>query len=281
MPQCKITQDGNELVLSFPYNAAMVADLKSSLPASSRKYDPDRKSWRVAPTSAAKIQNLCHKYFGELPFVPDVVQAKPVIKSTIISVRYIGATKDRGGDERSAYGYVNGGWNAVFSEQVLRNWFDGTQVSPEDAPTLYSVLGVKRDADDAQIKTGYRRMVMQWHPDKCHEPNAQDQFMRVQEAYTILSTRRARYDAGLALEASMTKPKSTSFNPLSDGFRSSLQDGFRSPLRCGYILCEGVEMLGVLNVSKIMAWEDIRDGNGRTLVVSWPRDAKMFTEEWV
>jgi hypothetical protein len=70
MPQCKIIQSGNELLLSFPYNAAMVADLKSSLPASSRKYDPDSKSWRVAPNGAAKIQNLCHKYFGELPFVP-------------------------------------------------------------------------------------------------------------------------------------------------------------------------------------------------------------------
>lgn len=274
MPQCKITQEGNELVLSFPYNAAMVADLKSSLPSSSRKYDPDRKAWRVVPTSAAKIQNLCHKYFGELPFVPDVVQAKPVVKSTIINVRYIGQTKDRGGDDRSAYGYVGNGWNAIFPEIVLRNWFDGTEAAPTDAPTLYSVLGVQRDADDAGIKSGYRRMVMQWHPDKCHEPNAVEQFHAIQHAYEILSTKRARYDAGLALEASMRKENLT-----VDDYRFS--DGYRSPLRCGYILCEGVEMLGVLNVSKILAWEDIRDGNGKTLVVSWAKDAKIFTEEWV
>lgn len=277
MPQCKITQEGNELVLSFPYNAAMVADLKSSLPASSRKYDPDRKAWRVVPTAAAKIQNLCQKYFSELPFVPDVVQAKPVVKSTIINVRYIGATKDRGGDDRSAYGYVNNGWNAIFTESVLRSWFDGTEAAPSDAPTLYSVLGVQRDADDTAIKSGYRRMVMQWHPDKCHEPNARDQFEAIQNAYTILSTKRARYDAGLALEASMRL--SNTDDPLRE-LRIEM-DGYRSPLRCGYILCEGVEILGVLNVSKIMAWEDIRDGNGKTLVVSWAKDAKIFTEEWV
>jgi len=273
MPQCKITQEGNELVLSFPYNAAMVADLKSSLPASSRKYDPDRKAWRIEPSKAAKIQNLCHKYYGELPFVPDVVQAKPIIKQTIINVRYIGQTKDRGGDDRSAYGYVGNGWNAIFTESVLRSWFDGTEATPTDAPTLYSVLGVQRDADDTAIKSGYRRMVMQWHPDKCHEPNAQEQFMAIQNAYIILSTKRARYDAGLALEASMTRDTS------QDDYRFT--DGYRSPLRCGYILCEGVEMLGVLNVSKILAWEDIRDGLGRTLVVSWGKGDDKFTEEWV
>jgi len=98
--------------------------------------------------------------------------------------------------------------------------------------------------------------------------------MRVQEAYTILSTKRARYDAGLALEASMRAE-----NNVADIYRFT--DGYRPPLRCGLILCEGIESLGVLNVLKIMAWEDIRDGNGRTLVTSWPKDAKIFLEEWV
>ena len=275
MTQCTITQDGNELILKFPYDVGMVADLKSSIPASNRKYDPDRKAWRVAPSSGAKIQNLCHRYFGELPFVPDISTSKPVIKSQIISVRYVGVTKDRGSNERTAFGWYNNGWNVVFSEQVLRSWFDGSTASPTDAPTLYSVLCVQRDATAEQIKTGYRRMVMQWHPDKCHEPNAQEQFMAIQNAYTILSTKRARYDAGLALEASMR----TSKNNFAAVYRFS--DSFRSPLRCGLILCEGVEMLGVLNVSKILAWEDIRDNQGRTLVVSWSKGADKVSEDWV
>jgi DnaJ-class molecular chaperone len=114
---------------------------------------------------------------------------------------------------------------------------------------------------------------MQWHPDKCHEPNAQEQFMRVQEAYTILSTKRARYDAGLALEASMAKTSTT--------IDYRFTDGYRAPLRCGLILCEGIESLGVFNISKIFAWEDIRDRQGRTLVTSWPKDTKVFLEEWV
>lgn len=274
MTQCKIIQDGNELILSFPYNAEMVAELKSSLPSTDRKYDPDRKSWRVSPSSAAKVQNLCHKHFNELPLMPSMIPTKPVIKSTIINCRYVGITKDRGSDERSAYGYVNGGWNIIFSERVLRAWFDGSEAMPNEAPTLYSVLGVQRDADDTAIKSSYRRMCMQWHPDKCKEPNAVDQFHAIQHAYEILSTKRARYDAGLALEASLCKPSTSTFV-------DRLTDGYRSPLRCGFILCEGIESLGVLNVTKILAWEDIRDNNGRTLVVSWPKNAKTFMEEWV
>ena len=48
-------------------------------------------------------------------------------------------------------------------------------------------------------------MVMQWHPDRCREPNAQDQFMAIQHAWDILKddAQRERYNAGLALEMSL------------------------------------------------------------------------------
>ena len=277
MSQCTIIQENNELVLSFPYDAAMVAELKSSIPAMDRKYDPTRKSWRVSPSKAAKIQNLCHKHFGELPLVPNIASTKPVIKSQIINVRYVASTKDRGFDDRSAYGWCNSGWNVNFPEAVLRAWFDGSTAMPDEAPTLYSVLCCQRDATDEQIKSGYRRMAIQWHPDKCHEPNAGDQFRAIQHAYDILSKRRARYDAGLALEMSLRQEKHQE-NYVS---RVYSQDGYRTPLRCGLIMVEGIESLGVFNVSKIFCWEDIRDSSGRTLVVSWPKNAKTFSEEWV
>ena len=273
MGKCSIIQDSNELVLSFPYNAGMVADLKSSVPGTDRRYDPAKKVWRVAPSNAAKIQNLCHKYFGELPFVPDVAKSKPVIKQAIIDVRYIGTTKDRGSDERSAYGWYKDGWNVVFLESVLCKWFDAP-MHPDKQPTLYSVLAISRGATDEEIKTGYRRMALQWHPDKCHEPNAQDQFMAIQHAYEVLSKTRERYDAGLAFEMSLRS------NSNSNHIVDRLADGYRSPLRCGLIMCEGIESLGVFNVSKIFAWEDIHDTNGRVLVVSWPKGADKHLEVW-
>jgi hypothetical protein len=56
---------------------------------------------------------------------------------------------------------------------------------------------------------------------------------------------------------------------------------FQSPLRCGKLIVNGEMHVGRLHVDKILDWEDITDGQGRTLVTSWPRDAKMFIEEWV
>ena len=54
---------------------------------------------------------------------------------------------------------------------------------------------------------------------------------------------------------------------------------YRSPLRCGLIMFEGIEKVGRLEVSKILAWEDIVK-NGKTLVVSWPMGAKEPVEMW-
>jgi len=272
--KCSIIQDGNELVLSFPYDASMVADLKSSVPGSNRRYDPAKKVWRVSPSNAAKIQNLCHKYFNELPFVPDIANAKPVIKQAIIDVRYIGTTKDRGSNERSAYGWYKDGWNVVFLESVLCKWFDAP-MHPDEQPTLYSVLSIHRDATDDEIKSGYRRMAIIWHPDHSKEPNAHEQFLAIQHAYEVLTKNREKYDAGLAFEMSLRNA------PSKNSVYNVLADGYRSPLRSGLIMCEGIEILGVFQVSKIFVWEDIRDNAGRILVASWPKNAKTFEERWV
>jgi molecular chaperone DnaJ len=64
---------------------------------------------------------------------------------------------------------------------------------PSDA---YELLGVPRDADDAQIKKAFRRLARELHPDVNSEPDAEHRFKEVAEAYEILSDRerRATYD---------------------------------------------------------------------------------------
>jgi hypothetical protein len=273
MGKCTITQDGNELVLHFPYDAGMIADLKGSISASDRRYDPSKKVWRIAPKVAGKVQLLFQRHFDELVAVPNLKAAKVIVSQKIIDVRYIGQTKDRGTGDRLAYGWYKDGWNVIFPETILRAYFDAPQ-NPDEAPTLYSVLGINKTSTDDEIKSGYRRMVMQWHPDRCKEANAQEQFMAVQHAYEILSKSRERYDAGLAFEMSLRN------TPSDNVVVDRLRDGYRSPLRCGLIMCEGIETLGVFNVQKIFAWEDVRDASGRVLVVSWPKGADTFQEVW-
>jgi DnaJ-class molecular chaperone len=64
---------------------------------------------------------------------------------------------------------------------------------------LYSTLGVKRDAGEADIKKAYRKLAKELHPDKNKDnPAASARFSKVTQAYDILSdkTKRARYDRG-------------------------------------------------------------------------------------
>ena len=61
----------------------------------------------------------------------------------------------------------------------------------------YEVLGVGRDADDNQIKASYRKLALQYHPDRNPENrDAEEKFKECAEAYSILSDgqKRATYD---------------------------------------------------------------------------------------
>jgi DnaJ-class molecular chaperone len=64
---------------------------------------------------------------------------------------------------------------------------------------LYARLGVKRGADDAEIKKAYRSLAKQLHPDRNKDnPKAAERFAQVTSAYDLLSDKdkRARYDRG-------------------------------------------------------------------------------------
>ncbi|MCA9317592.1 MAG: J domain-containing protein [Planctomycetes bacterium] len=61
----------------------------------------------------------------------------------------------------------------------------------------YEVLGVPRDADEADLKRAYRRLALENHPDKKPgDAEAEERFKEASEAYEVLSDRdrRARYD---------------------------------------------------------------------------------------
>ncbi len=60
----------------------------------------------------------------------------------------------------------------------------------------YDVLGVSKGASDSEIKSAYRKLARQYHPDVSQEDNAEEKFKEVSEAYEVLSDsqKRAQYD---------------------------------------------------------------------------------------
>ena len=237
-----------------PYDPGLVAALKAAIPYSDRKWDRGQKLWFVAPQHAATLADLAEQYLGRRPKVPQM-QIHRQLETRLLDVRYIGSAKERAGGQVTASGWVNGGWNAIFPEVVLKLWF-------------------AVDSDRAAAR--------QWHPDVCKEPQAEEQFKRINEAYQVLSNslQRRKYDAGLTLEQSITK--NSQAGGLFGAFSKAMSGNvWRPPLRCGYILCSGIEQLGRFVVSEILQWEDIVNSRGQVLVTSWTMGDDRFTERWV
>ena len=66
------------------------------------------------------------------------------------------------------------------------------------ATEYYSVLGVRRDAAQDEIKRAYRRLARELHPDVNPDPQTQERFKEITQAYEVLSDpeKRQMYDMG-------------------------------------------------------------------------------------
>ncbi|MDW8043772.1 MAG: DnaJ domain-containing protein [Nitrososphaerota archaeon] len=60
----------------------------------------------------------------------------------------------------------------------------------------YEVLGVPRNATKEEIKRAYRRLALQYHPDRNKSPDAEEKFKEISEAYAVLmdDEKRRLYD---------------------------------------------------------------------------------------
>ncbi len=72
-----------------------------------------------------------------------------------------------------------------------------SQTSNVSKLDYYEVLGVSREASEQELKTAYRKLAMQYHPDRNpDDPAAEEKFKEASEAYQVLcdAQKRAAYD---------------------------------------------------------------------------------------
>ncbi|HEU4393856.1 MAG TPA: molecular chaperone DnaJ [Solirubrobacterales bacterium] len=94
----------------------------------------------------------------------------------------------------------------------------------------YDVLGVSRDASEAEIKKAFRGLARELHPDvNDHDPEAEEKFKAAAEAYEVLSDaeRRRTYDAygQEGLRSGGFDPRSASFGSIDEIFQAFFGGG--------------------------------------------------------
>ncbi len=56
----------------------------------------------------------------------------------------------------------------------------------------YEILGVSKSAGDVEIKRAYRKLALEWHPDRNKAAHANEKFKEINEAYAVLSDKSKR-----------------------------------------------------------------------------------------
>jgi molecular chaperone DnaJ len=131
----------------------------------------------------------------------------------------------------------------------------------------YEVLGVPRDASEADIKRAFRGLARELHPDVSDAPDAERLFREVAEAYEVLSDaeRRATYDrfGHAGLRRGGFEPTFADFGNIADVFAAFFGEdlfGATGAQRRGHAQARGGDVLAVVEIDLEDAYRGLAVG---------------------
>jgi molecular chaperone DnaJ len=125
----------------------------------------------------------------------------------------------------------------------------------------YEILGIRRDADEKSIKSAFRRLARELHPDVSDLPDAQERFREAAEAYEVLSKRETRelYDrfGHEGLRTGGFRPTDFDFGNFADIFSVFFGDELFGGLggRPGRRAARGADILAEVEIDLVEAAE--------------------------
>jgi DnaJ-class molecular chaperone len=118
----------------------------------------------------------------------------------------------------------------------------------------YETLGVGRDANKAEVKTAFRKLARELHPDvNAHDPEAEEKFKAAAEAYEVLSDpeKRRAYDAYGAEGLRGAGAAQGGFGSVEDIFQAFFGSSFGFEVRRGPM--RGQDLIHTVEISAIDA----------------------------
>jgi molecular chaperone DnaJ len=128
----------------------------------------------------------------------------------------------------------------------------------------YEILSVSRDADEKAIKSSFRRLARELHPDVSDHPEAQERFREAAEAYEVLSKPETRelYDryGHEGLRTGGFRPTDFDLGNITDLFAAFFGDDLFGGLggRAGRRSARGADLLAEVEVELVEAAEGVR-----------------------